>query len=75
MITVDILLDHYKCKNDAELARRCQVTRGAVSQWRSGGMAQNTQVIFQVMSKGRLKADIGGFAHLAKNYKCAKKQA
>lgn len=75
MITVDILLSHYKCKNDAELARRCQVTRGAVSQWRSSGIAQNTQAIFQVMSKGRLKADMGDFAHLAKSHKCAKKQA
>lgn len=66
MITVDMLLDYYKCKNDAALAKRCQVTRSAVSQWRSRGIHQNTQAVFQVMSKDKLKAATSDFTHLAK---------
>lgn len=75
MITVDKLLEFYECKNDAALAKRCQVTKGAVSIWRSRGIHENTQAVFQVMSKGQLKAAVGSNAHLAKNYKCPKIQA
>lgn len=75
MITVDSLLEFYGCKNDAALAKRCQVSKGAVSLWRSRGIHENTQAVFEVMSEGQLKAARERNAHLAKNYNGDETQA
>lgn len=56
-MTVDELKKFYKAKNDAELARILGRDRSVICYWRKG-IPLRTQAVFEVMSQGKLKADI-----------------
>ncbi len=57
-MTVDEVKDHYGTESDADLARVLKKTRGAISKWRSYEIPASTQVILQIQSKGKLKANL-----------------
>lgn len=58
-MTVDDLKLHYGVKTDSEVARILGHTRGAISKWRHRGIPFDTQARLQLITKGKLKADLG----------------
>lgn len=56
-MTVNDLRIFYKAKSDAELARILGRDRSVINYWRKG-MPLSTQAIFEVSTKGKLKAEI-----------------
>ncbi|NAR86437.1 MULTISPECIES: Cro/CI family transcriptional regulator [Acinetobacter] len=57
-MTVDDLVTHFKVAKDIELTAKLNVTRGTVSKWRSKGIPRDTQARIQILTKGKLKADL-----------------
>ncbi|MHA3059932.1 Cro/CI family transcriptional regulator [Acinetobacter sp. ANC 4636] len=57
-MTVDDLKIHYGVKTDSDVARILKHTRGAISKWRNRGIPPDTQARLQVITKGKLKADL-----------------
>ncbi|MCH7307805.1 MULTISPECIES: hypothetical protein [Acinetobacter] len=56
-MTVDDLRNFYRAKSDAELARILGRDRSVINYWRKG-MPISTQAVFEVSTKGKLKAEI-----------------
>lgn len=56
-MTVEDLRNFYKAKSDAELARILGRDRSVINYWRKG-IPLSTQAIFEVSTKGELKANI-----------------
>lgn len=54
-MTLQDVLDHFKVKPH-ELADMLDVSRGAVSQWKSAGIPEGRQWQVQALSNGALKA-------------------
>lgn len=57
-MTVDELKNHYRAKDDADLARKIGYTKGAISKWRNNGIPFPTQAIFQVITNSELKVSL-----------------
>ena len=57
-MTVDELKLHYEVKTDSELAQKIGYSKGAVSKWRSKGISPETQALLQILTNGKLKANI-----------------
>lgn len=58
-MTVDDLKDHFGVKNDIQLTKTIlRVTRGTISKWRHRGIPIDTQARIQVLTEGKLKADL-----------------
>ncbi|MHA3117282.1 hypothetical protein E0H86_07295 [Acinetobacter sp. ANC 4635] len=57
-MTVDDLRIHYGVKTDSDVARILRHTRGAISKWRHRGIPPDTQARLQLITKGKLKADL-----------------
>lgn len=57
-MTVDDLKLHYGVKTDSEIARIFGHTRGAISKWRHRGIPPETQAKLQLLTKGKVKADL-----------------
>ncbi|MFW2149158.1 hypothetical protein ACK2M2_13660 [Acinetobacter sp. TY1] len=57
-MTVDDLRIHYKVKTDTEVALKLGYTKGAVSKWRSKGIALETQALIELKTKGAVKANL-----------------
>ncbi|APJ18518.1 MULTISPECIES: Cro/CI family transcriptional regulator [Acinetobacter] len=55
-MTVDDLRTHFKAESDAALARKLGKDRSVISYWRKG-IPPRTQATFEVLTKGKLKAD------------------
>ena len=56
-MTVDDLRAFYKAKSDAELARVLGRDRSVINYWRKG-IPLSTQAVFEISTKGELKANI-----------------
>lgn len=56
-MTVDDLRNHYNAKSDAELARILDRDRSVINYWRKG-IPLSTQATFQVLTQGKLKANL-----------------
>ncbi|HHB1665939.1 hypothetical protein [Acinetobacter haemolyticus] len=56
-MTVDDLRNFYRAKSDAELARILGRDRSVINYWRKG-IPLSTQAVFEVSTKGKLKAEI-----------------
>lgn len=57
-MNVDELKFFYSAKTDAELAKKLNKTRGAISKWRSKGIPLTSQAILQIQTEGKLKANL-----------------
>ena len=58
-MTVDDLKDHFGVKNDIQLTTTIlKVTRGTISKWRHRGIPIDTQARIQLLTEGKLKADM-----------------
>ncbi len=57
-MTVDEVLAHFGAKNDSDLASKLGVVRSAISQWRGSGIPLPRQARIQIMTKGKLKAEL-----------------
>lgn len=55
-MTVDDLKIFYQAKSDAELARILERDRSVICYWRKG-IPLRTQAMFEVLTKGKVKAD------------------
>lgn len=56
-MTVNDLRIFYKAKSDAELARILGRDRSVINYWRKG-IPLSTQAVFEISTKGKLKAEI-----------------
>ncbi|ENX30047.1 MULTISPECIES: hypothetical protein [Acinetobacter] len=56
-MTVDDLRAFYNAKSDAELARILGRDRSVINYWRKG-IPLRTQAVFEISTKGKLKANI-----------------
>jgi len=61
-MTVDDLKKFYKVDTDAALARELKRDKSVICYWRHKGIAPKTQATFQVLSKGKLKADLNALS-------------
>ena len=57
-MTVDDLRLYYEVKTDSEVARIVCHTRGAISKWRHRGIPVDTQARLQLLTKGKVKANL-----------------
>ncbi len=58
-MTVDDLKDHFGVEKDIHLTKTILgVTRGTVSKWRHRGIPVDTQARIQLLTNGKLKADL-----------------
>jgi hypothetical protein len=58
-MTVDELKSYFGVKNDIELTRTdLKVTRGTISKWRHRGIPVDTQARIQILTNGKLKANL-----------------
>lgn len=57
-MTVDDLRIHYGVEKDSDVARILGHTRGAISKWRHRGIPPDTQARLQLITKGKLKANL-----------------
>ncbi len=58
-MTVDDLKDHFGVEKDIHLTKTILgITRGTVSKWRHRGIPVDTQARIQVLTNGKLKADL-----------------
>ena len=61
-ITVDCLVDFYDVKNDSALSDQINVNKATISKWRKQGIAPERQAVFEVISGGKLKADLSKYS-------------
>lgn len=58
-MTVDELKSYFGVKNDIDLTKTdLKVTRGTISKWRHRGIPVDTQARIQILTNGKLKANI-----------------
>lgn len=57
-MTVDDLLTHFKVAKYIQLTSKVGVTRGTISKWKKKGIPTDTQARLQILTKGKLKADL-----------------
>jgi len=57
-MTVDQLIAFYNVKNRSHLAKKINVGRSTICGWQKTGIPLKTQAMFEVLSKGELKADL-----------------
>ncbi len=60
-VTVDCLINYYRVKHDSGLSDRLGVTKGSISKWRNKGIPAERQAVFEVISNGKLKADLSKY--------------
>ena len=60
-ITVDCLITYYGLKNDTELGNRINLNKASISKWRRKGIPPKRQAVFEIITKGKLKADLSKY--------------
>ena len=60
-ITVDCLVEHYGLDNDTQLSKRINLNKASISKWRKKGIPQERQAVFEIITKGKLKADLSKY--------------
>ncbi|WP_151760443.1 hypothetical protein [Acinetobacter junii] len=56
-MTVQELRDFYLVKNNSQLAKKIKCVRSTLTNWEQHGIPPRTQATFEVLTKGKLKAD------------------
>ena len=56
-MNVKELREFYKVENNSQLAKRINKGRSTIHGWESQGIPLGTQTMFEVLTKGKLKAD------------------
>lgn len=51
------LCDFYEVKNKSQLAKKIKKGRSTIQGWEKEGIPPKTQATFELLSKGKLKAD------------------
>ncbi|PKF32039.1 hypothetical protein CW311_17095 [Acinetobacter proteolyticus] len=60
-MTVDDLKTYYGVKKDFQLTHTpLKVTKGTISKWKRLGIPTDTQARIQILTDGKLKADLSG---------------
>ncbi|WP_166167953.1 hypothetical protein [Acinetobacter sp. SA01] len=57
-MNINDLKAFYKVESDAELSRKLNRPRCTIFFWKKNGIPPRTQATFEVLSKGKLKADL-----------------
>lgn len=58
-MTVDDLKEHFGVEKDIQLTKTILgVTRGTISKWRNRGIPVDTQARIQLLTKGKVKANL-----------------
>jgi len=57
-MTVDQLIAFYEVKNKSQLAQKISAARSTITEWEKNGIPPRTQASFEVLTKGKLKADL-----------------
>lgn len=57
-MNIDDLKAFYKAESDADLSRKINRPRCTIFFWKKNGIPPRTQATFEVMTKGKLKADL-----------------
>lgn len=57
-MNIDDLKTFYKAESDADLSRKLNRPRCTIFFWKKNGIPPRTQATFEVMTKGKLKADL-----------------
>ncbi|RKG44952.1 Cro/CI family transcriptional regulator [Acinetobacter sp. WCHAc060007] len=58
-MTVDDLKNHFGVDKDIQLTKTVlAVTRGTISKWRHKGIPSDTQARIQILTNGKLKANL-----------------
>ena len=58
-MTVDDLKHYYGVKKDFQLTHTpLKVTKGTISKWKNYGIPTDTQARIELLTKGKLKADL-----------------
>lgn len=57
-MTVDQLITFYEVKNKSQLAQKISAARSTITEWEKNGIPPRTQASFEVLTKGKLKADL-----------------
>lgn len=60
-ITVECLIKYYGLKNGTELSNRINLNKASISKWRNKGIPQERQAVFEILTKGELKADLSKY--------------
>ena len=55
---VEDLMHHYKCKTRRELALKTGYSEVTLWKWEKKGIPLRTQAVFELTTKGKLKADL-----------------
>lgn len=61
-MTVDQLITFYEVKNKSQLARKITAARSTITEWEKNGIPPRTQASFEVLTQGKLKADLKSFS-------------
>lgn len=56
-MTLQDLIDFYDCETQLQLSEKINVSRVTLWKWKKFGIPFRTQAIFEVQTKGKLKAD------------------
>ena len=57
-MTVDQLIAFYEVKNKSQLAQKISAARSTITEWEKNGIPPRTQASFEVLTNGKLKADL-----------------
>ena len=52
------LMNYYKCKTRRSLSEKTGFSEVTLWKWKKNGIPPRTQATFEVMTKGKLKADL-----------------
>lgn len=52
-------MSHYECKTRRELSKKTGFSEVTLWKWEKTGIPARTQATFEVLTKGKLKADLG----------------
>jgi len=57
-VNIDDLKAFYQAKNDADLSKKLNRPRCTIYFWKKNGIPPRTQAAFEVLTKGKLKANL-----------------
>lgn len=57
-MNVGQLREFYNVENNSQLAKKINKARSGITKWEQQGIPPRTQAAFEVLTKGKLKADL-----------------
>lgn len=58
----DDLMSHYQCKTRRDLSHKIGFSEVTLWKWERNGIPAKTQAVFELKSKGKLKADLNALS-------------